>query len=92
MNIVDPRIDPKLVPENSRPVVINSKPEPVFQDLPAIVTPNGYVISRWEPTEHERARILAGEDIFVSLIVNPRAVVINPLIVSVGTLDWTKVL
>lgn len=82
--IVDPRVDPRLVPDGSRARVING-PQKEYQDLPSIRTPNGYVITRWALTDDERAAVLRGEDVFVTLLsFGP----INPLFVTIGPVDW----
>lgn len=84
MNIVDPRIDPSLVPPGSRAVVI-AEYQPEYQDLPSVRTPNGYVITRWEFTDEERQRIANGEDLFITLLSQGA---INPLFATVGPVNW----
>jgi len=85
MDVVDPRVDPRLVPEGSKAHVLNG-PKKEWKDLPTVRTPNGYVVTRWSLSDEERAAILAGQDIFVTLVsFGP----INPLFVSVGPCDWT---
>lgn len=86
MEIGDPRIDPRLVPEGSRAVVMG-KDQAEFRDLPSVRTPNGYVITRWVLTDEERAAIVRGEDVFVTLLSFGA---INPLFVTVGPTDWTR--
>lgn len=86
MEPVDPRIDPAWVPPGSRAKVVNG-PDREWKDLPSVITPNGYVITRWELDDDERRRIAAGEDIFVTLVSAGR---INPLFVCVGPSDWRK--
>lgn len=85
MNIADPRVDPRLVPDGSRAVVI-AEHQAEYLDLPSVRTPNGYVITRWSLTTEERAAIVRGEDIFVTLLSHGP---INPLFVTVGPVDWT---
>lgn len=82
--IVDPRVDPRLVPDGSQARVING-PQDEYRDLPSIRTPNGYVITRWALTDDERAAILRGEDVFVTLLSFGQ---INPLFVTIGPVDW----
>lgn len=84
MEISDPRIDPALVPEGSIARVVNG-PEKEYRDLPSVITPTGRLITRWTPSDEERARIAAGEDIFVTLLA---AQTINPFYVTVGPIDW----
>jgi hypothetical protein len=86
MEIVDPRIDPRLVPEGSRAVVIAEHQEE-YRDLPSVRTPNGYVITRWQLTEDEKRRIVQGEDIFLTILSFGA---INPVFMSVGPVDWTR--
>jgi len=84
--IVDPRVHPALVPEGSKALVMNG-PKNEWRDLPSIRTPNGYVITRWALSDAERAAIVRGEDIFVTIV--SFAGPINPLAVSIGPCDWT---
>lgn len=86
MEIVDPKVDPRLVPEGSRAIVYGIN-QPEFQPLPAIVTASGCMISRWNPSEEERAAMLRGEDIYVSIWNGGH---VHPMFVSIGPIDWTK--
>jgi hypothetical protein len=87
MEIADPRVDPKLVPVGSVPRVFNG-PDNEYRDLPSVRTPNGYVITRWNLTDEERARVAAGDDVFVTLVSSNGK--INPLFVTIGPVDWTQ--
>lgn len=84
--IVDPRIDPALVPDGSRAVVI-AEHQSEYLDLPSIRTPDGQVITRWRLTDDERRRIVEGDDIFVTLLSSGP---INPLFVTVGPVNWRE--
>lgn len=53
MEIVDPRVDPRLVPAGSVACVIG-KDQDEYQDLPSVRTPDGQVITRWSPSAAER--------------------------------------
>jgi hypothetical protein len=86
MEIVDPRVNPQLVPEGSRAVVI-AEHQPEYRDLPSVRTPGGQVITRWSLSDAERAAILRGEDIFVTLLSHGP---ITPLFVTVGPVDWRE--
>ncbi len=86
MEIVDPRVDPALVPEGSRAVVI-AEHQDEYRDLPSIRTPNGYVITRWSLTDAERAAIICGEDIYITLLSHGA---INPLFATVGPVNWRE--
>lgn len=83
MEIVDPRVDPALVPEGSKAVVI-AEHQDAYRDLPSIRTPAGQVITRWKLSELERVMVMGGEDIFVT-ILSPGP--IQPLFVNVGVRD-----
>ena len=84
MEIVDPRVDPRLVPEGSKAVVIAEHQK--YRDLPSVRTPDGQVITRWQLSDEERLRILKGEDFYVTILSHGA---INPLFVTVGPIDWT---
>jgi len=86
MEIVDPRVDPALVPDGSRAVVI-AEHQDEYRDLPSIRTPNGYVITRWSLTDAERKAILLGEDIYITLLSHGA---INPLFATVGPVNWKE--
>lgn len=86
MEIVDPRVDPALVPAGSRAIVI-AKDQPEYQDLPSVRTPDGQVITRWTFSEAERRAIFLGEDLYITLLSHGA---INPLFATVGPCDWTR--
>lgn len=81
MELIDPRIDPKLVPEGSRATVI-AKEQREFRDMPSVRTPFGQVITRWEPTPEERRAIFEGADIFMTVLAGKGAV--QPVRMDVG--------
>lgn len=84
MEIADPRVDPRLVPDGSRPLVLNDA-EKNYRDLPSIRTPGGQVITRWALSDQERLAVAAGEDIYVTILSVGG---ICPLFVTVGPVDW----
>lgn len=96
MKPIDPRIDPALVPAGSKAVVI-AEHQDEYIDLPSVRTPmvmeDGvlkrppYVITRWELTDEERAAVVRGEDVYITLVSNGA---INPLFATVGPVDWSK--
>ncbi len=86
MEIADPRVDPSLVPEGSRAVVI-AEHQTEYRDLPSIRTPDGQVITRWTLTDKERLRVLGGEDIYITLLSHGA---INPLFATVGPVNWRQ--
>jgi hypothetical protein len=84
MEPVDPRIDPAFVPHGSCAVVI-AEHQPEYIPLPSVRTPDGKVITRWTLNEAERAAIIRGEDIFLTIWSGGA---INPVSLSVGPCDW----
>lgn len=94
MEIVDPRIDPALVPAGSRAIVI-AEHQDEYRDLPSVRTPavivDGrmvtppQVITRWTLSDDERAAVLRGADVFVTILSDGA---INPLFVTIGPVDW----
>lgn len=85
MDIVDPCVPLHLLPPGSVAQIING-PKREYRDLPAIRTPHGRVITRWTFSAEERARIGAGEDLYLSMLSGG---LINPVELSVGLCDWT---
>jgi hypothetical protein len=86
MLIADPRVDRRLLPDGSRAIVI-AEHQPEFQDLPSIRTPGGQVITRWTLTLEERAAIVAGADIYITLLAHGA---INPFFATVGPVNWRE--
>jgi hypothetical protein len=86
MEPVDPRVDPALVPPGSKARVI-AEHQDEYRDLPSIRTPTGYVITRWSLSDEERAAILRGEDIYVTILSHGA---ICPLFVTAGPVDWRE--
>ena len=86
MEIVDPRVHPSLVPNGSQAQVFNGPRGDEYRDLPSIRTPDGQIITRWTLTEDERAAIVRGEDVYVTLLSYGA---INPFFVTVGPVNWT---
>lgn len=87
--ICDPRIDPSLVPDGSIARVING-PDKEYLDLPCVIASNGQIITRWALSDEERAAIVRGEDIFVTLLVDLEHPYINPMFVTVGMVNWNE--
>jgi hypothetical protein len=96
MTPTDPRINPLLVPPGSKAIVI-AEHQDEYVDLPSVRTPGEiadgkfvkppYVITRWTLSLEERAAIVRGEDVFVTLVT---AGSINPMFVTVGPVDWSR--
>jgi hypothetical protein len=55
-------LDALAADPDSRPVVF-AKDQPEYEPLPALIFSDGKVLTEWQLTEEERARILAGENI-----------------------------
>lgn len=83
MEAIDPRINPALVPPGSRAVVV-AEHQAEYTNLPSVITPDARVITRWTFTDQERAAILRGEDVFLTIWGVP----IRPVFLSVGPCDW----
>lgn len=86
MKIIDPCVDPRLVPEGSKAFVI-AEHHQEYQALPSIQTPAGQVITRWELTLEERRAIVEGADVFVTLLSGGS---INPFFVTIGPVNWRE--
>jgi hypothetical protein len=86
MVAVDPCVPINLLPDNSRALVVAEKQE-AYENLPAVVTPGGQVITRWELSDDERRAIFLGADIYVTLLSAGR---ISPFFLSVGATDWKE--
>jgi len=89
MEAIDPRVPLTLLPEGCQADVVNG-PHGEYRDLPAIATPRGQLITRWTFTEEERARIAAGEDMYLTIwsVALGDHRVITPLTAAVGVCDW----
>jgi hypothetical protein len=83
---VDPCVDPAMVPEGSRPILIAKDQD--YKTLPSIITPGRVVITRWELTEEERVLIVCGADLYITIWGAP----IRPLLPTIGPIDWRAVL
>lgn len=84
MEIVDPRVDPALVPDGSRAIVI-AEHQDRYRDLPSIRTPRGQVITRWSLSDDEKAALIRGEDIYLTILA---VGAIQPVLLTVGPIDW----
>ena len=84
MESVDPRVDPSLLPDGSKAVVI-AEHQAQYKDLPSVRTPQGLVITRWSLTGKERQRILLGDDVFITILSDGP---INPFYATVGAVNW----
>jgi hypothetical protein len=85
MMIVDPRIDPAMVPVGSHAVVVAESQEQ-YRDMPSIRTPGGQVITRWALSTEEKAALIRGDDLFLTLLTFGGPV--QPVLLTVGMTDW----
>ncbi len=88
MEPVDPRVPAALLPPESRAIVF-AKDQPQYLPLPTVLTPQGAVITRWAPTNAEKAAIIRGDDIYVVVLTFGQP--LQPLRVSVGPIDLSIV-
>ncbi len=88
MTPVDPRVPASLLPPDSRAVVFAEK-QPQYTPLPTIWTPQGAVVTRWSPTDAEKAALIRGDDIYITVLTFGQP--LQPLMVSVGPIDLSKV-
>lgn len=84
MKPIDPRVPAHLLPPGSRPFVIAEHQEE-YIPLPSIRTPDGQVVTRWELTDAERAAIVRGEDLFLTVLTHGA---LQPVRLSVGLDKW----
>ena len=84
MEPIDPRVDPSLLPDGSKVIVI-AEHQAQYKDLPSVRTPKSQVITRWSLTPEERRRIFDGEDVFITIMSDGA---IHPLFATVGAVNW----
>jgi hypothetical protein len=85
MDIVDPRVNPAWVPKGSQAVII-AKDQPEYRPLPSVCTPDGRVITRWQPSDEERALIAAGEDLYLTILTFNQPM--QPILLTAGPVNW----
>lgn len=86
MEPVDPCIPVELLPDGTR-AIIKAKDQPQYRPLPSVHTPAGCVITRWTLTDAERAAILRGDDVYLTVWTFNQAV--QPVRLDVGpTGNW----
>ena len=88
MIAVDPRVPVGLLPPDSKAVVF-AKDQPQYLPLPTVWTPQGAVVTRWSPTDAEKAAIIRGEDIYVTVLTFGAP--LQPLQVTVGPIDLSQI-
>jgi hypothetical protein len=87
MDPVDPRVPPRLLPGGAQAVIYAEK-QPQYIPLPTVRTPQGTIVTRWSPTDAEKAAIIRGEDVYVTIMTFGQP--LQPLQVSVGPLDISQ--
>lgn len=75
-------VDLELIEPGSQPMLVTSSDQQHAFDLPAAVTPQGELVSRWRFTEAERRVIAAGADLYVFMHTGGRPV--QPIGLVVG--------
>ncbi len=89
MEVTDPRVPPALMPAGSKAIVYAADQQDKYVPLPSVRTPDGKVVTRWVLTDAEKAALIRGEDLYVTVLTFNAH--LQPLMVSVGPLDLTKV-
>lgn len=84
MNITEPQQHLHLVPAGTRLLRI-AEDQPEYETLPALVTPDGKVLSQWTPDANELALLNAG--VPLSLVVWTFGKPLQPVSVAVGGMD-----
>ena len=84
MEPVDPCVPLALLPPDTRAVI---KAKDHYQPLPSLHTPSGRVITRWVLTDEERAQILRGSDVYLTIHTFNQP--LQPVRLSVGVSDWS---
>lgn len=84
---VDPRVPPVLLPKGTTAVVY-AQNQPEYVPLPTVRTPQGTLVTRWAPSDAEKAAIIRGDDIYVTVMTFGAR--LQPLQVSVGPLDISQ--
>lgn len=75
-------IDLDLVEPGCTPTLVTSSDQRHAQDLPAAITPDGGIVSRWRLTDGERAAVARGADLYLFVRTNGRPV--QPVSLVVG--------
>jgi len=84
MDIVNPDPSTFLLPAETQ-IVTFAEHQPEYENLPAIRTADGRVVSQWRPTPEELQQLFAGHPI--TLIVWTHNQPLQPVALAVGGLD-----
>lgn len=87
MDVVDPCVPPSLLPPGTRPIVY-AEDQPQYHPLPTVRTPGGTLVTRWTPTDAEKAAIIRGEDVYVTVMTFNQP--LQPLRVTIGPPDLSQ--
>lgn len=75
-------VDLELLEHGAEPMLVTSDDQRHAQDLPAAVTKDGEIVSRWRFSDEERAQIAAGADLYLFMRTGGRPV--QPVSLVVG--------
>jgi hypothetical protein len=76
-------IDIELLEPGCQPQLITSTDQQAAYDLPAAITPDGQIVSRWRLTDEDRIRVCAGADLYVFIRtfghpLQPMSIIVGP--------------
>ena len=76
-----------VIPGYDLPEVVYAKDQPEYQPLPVvrIEGPEGQVVTRWALSEDERARIAAGQDVYLWICTFGKA--LQPVLLEIKSPD-----
>ena len=74
--------------EGARKIVL-AKDQPQYGDLPALLFPDGAVLSQWSPNFEERQAILDGADVWLWVWTHGRPH--QPVSLQVQGIDYEKI-
>lgn len=80
-------VSPVLPGYDDIPEMAYAKDQPQYGLLPVVKIdgPEGQILTRWQPTEDERARIAAGQDVYLWVCTFGQP--LQPLLVEVKSAD-----
>jgi hypothetical protein len=84
MDIIHPNSALFLLPPGTREVAI-AEHQPEYQTLPSLVTPDGRVVSQWQPTPNDLILLNAG--VPVTLVSHTFGAALQPIQMAVGGMD-----
>jgi hypothetical protein len=84
MDIVVPNRTQFLLPPHTRAVQI-AEHQPEYLTLPALITPDGRVVSQWQPTANDL--LLLANGVPVTLVLHTFGLPLQPIQMAVGGMD-----